>query len=85
MACVTALSAGKLNLAERTADPNRPGISMQTLSRFLPVNRPPDQPAVPLTGVRFLPPLEPPTVRDFAAFEEHVEGVAASVAGGTRC
>jgi 2-keto-4-pentenoate hydratase/2-oxohepta-3-ene-1,7-dioic acid hydratase in catechol pathway len=40
------------------------------------------QPAVPLTGVRFLPPLEPPTVRDFAAFEEHVEGVAASVAGG---
>src|SRR6201997_4232737 len=40
------------------------------------------QPAVPLTSVRFLPPLEPPTVRDFAAFEEHVEGVAASVAGG---
>ena len=33
------------------------------------------QPAVPLTSVRFLPPLEPPTVRDFAAFEEHVEGL----------
>ena len=39
------------------------------------------QPAVPLRAVRLLPPLEPPTVRDFVAFEEHVEGVAASVGG----
>ena len=29
--------------------------------------------------VRLLPPLAAPTVRDFVAFEEHVEGVAASV------
>ncbi len=36
-------------------------------------------PAVPLPGVRLLPPLAAPTVRDFVAFEEHVEGVAASV------
>ena len=36
-------------------------------------------PAVPLAAVRLLPPLAPPTVRDFVAFEEHVEGVAASV------
>ncbi|HEY3878794.1 MAG TPA: fumarylacetoacetate hydrolase family protein [Trebonia sp.] len=35
--------------------------------------------AVPLDAVRLLPPLEAPTVRDFVAFEEHVEGVAASV------
>jgi 2-keto-4-pentenoate hydratase/2-oxohepta-3-ene-1,7-dioic acid hydratase in catechol pathway len=35
------------------------------------------EPAVPLTAVRLLPPLAPPTVRDFVAFEEHVEGVAA--------
>jgi len=28
---------------------------------------------VPLTAVRLLPPLAPPTVRDFVAFEEHVE------------
>ncbi|HEX3714818.1 MAG TPA: fumarylacetoacetate hydrolase family protein [Trebonia sp.] len=36
-------------------------------------------PAVPLDYVRLLPPLAAPTVRDFVAFEEHVEGVAASV------
>ena len=35
--------------------------------------------AVPLDAVRLLPPLAAPTVRDFVAFEEHVEGVAASV------
>jgi len=39
------------------------------------------QPAVPLDAVRLLPPLAAPTVRDFVAFEEHVEGVAASVGG----
>jgi 2-keto-4-pentenoate hydratase/2-oxohepta-3-ene-1,7-dioic acid hydratase in catechol pathway len=37
--------------------------------------------AVPLDGVRLLPPLEPPTVRDFVAFEEHVEGVRKSIDG----
>jgi len=36
-----------------------------------------DGPAVPLTAVRLLPPLEAPSVRDFVAFEEHVEGMAA--------
>jgi 2-keto-4-pentenoate hydratase/2-oxohepta-3-ene-1,7-dioic acid hydratase in catechol pathway len=35
--------------------------------------------AVQLDTVRLLPPLAAPTVRDFVAFEEHVEGVAASV------
>jgi 2-keto-4-pentenoate hydratase/2-oxohepta-3-ene-1,7-dioic acid hydratase in catechol pathway len=39
-------------------------------------------PAVPLAEVRLLPPLEAPTVRDFVAFEEHVEGVVKSVSGG---
>ncbi|MFG1643491.1 fumarylacetoacetate hydrolase family protein [Amycolatopsis sp. NPDC049252] len=34
-------------------------------------------PAVPLAEVRLLPPLEPPSVRDFVAFEEHVEGMVA--------
>ncbi|GGM93892.1 hydroxylase [Lentzea pudingi] len=38
---------------------------------------------VPLDQVRLLPPLDPPTVRDFVAFEEHVEGVVASVSGGS--
>jgi 2-keto-4-pentenoate hydratase/2-oxohepta-3-ene-1,7-dioic acid hydratase in catechol pathway len=36
-------------------------------------------PAVPHGAVRLLPPLQPPTVRDFVAFEEHVEGVVRSV------
>jgi 2-keto-4-pentenoate hydratase/2-oxohepta-3-ene-1,7-dioic acid hydratase in catechol pathway len=38
-------------------------------------------PAVPLHEVTLLPPLAPPTVRDFVAFEEHVEGVRRSVSG----
>lgn len=38
--------------------------------------------AVPLDDqVRLLPPLAPPTVRDFVAFEEHVEGVRKSIDG----
>ena len=41
-----------------------------------------DGPAVPLSAVRLLPPLEAPSVRDFVAFEEHVEGMAAG-GGGT--
>lgn len=38
---------------------------------------------VPLDSVRLLPPLEPPSVRDFVTFEEHVEGVRRSVSGQT--
>jgi 2-keto-4-pentenoate hydratase/2-oxohepta-3-ene-1,7-dioic acid hydratase in catechol pathway len=41
-----------------------------------------DGPAVPLEAVRLLPPLDPPTIRDFVAFEEHVAGVVASVGDG---
>ncbi|MFI5551926.1 fumarylacetoacetate hydrolase family protein [Streptomyces sp. NPDC051738] len=37
--------------------------------------------AVPLSDVTLLPPLQPPTVRDFVTFEEHVEGVRRSVDG----
>jgi 2-keto-4-pentenoate hydratase/2-oxohepta-3-ene-1,7-dioic acid hydratase in catechol pathway len=40
-------------------------------------------PAVPLADVRLLPPLEPPSVRDFVAFEEHVEGVRKAVDGAS--
>jgi 2-keto-4-pentenoate hydratase/2-oxohepta-3-ene-1,7-dioic acid hydratase in catechol pathway len=32
--------------------------------------------AVPLSAVRLLPPLAAPTVRDFVAFEEHVDGLS---------
>ena len=38
-------------------------------------------PAVPLAEVRLMPPLQAPTVRDFVAFEEHVEGVRKSIDG----
>ncbi|MEU0941220.1 fumarylacetoacetate hydrolase family protein [Streptomyces canus] len=34
-----------------------------------------------VSEVRLLPPLHPPTVRDFVTFEEHVEGVRRSVDG----
>jgi 2-keto-4-pentenoate hydratase/2-oxohepta-3-ene-1,7-dioic acid hydratase in catechol pathway len=40
------------------------------------------EPATPLDdGIRLLPPLAPPTVRDYVTFEEHVEGVRRSVDG----
>lgn len=43
-----------------------------------------DKPAGPhASEVRLLPPLQPPTVRDFVTFEEHVEGVRRSVDGAT--
>ncbi|WP_106399472.1 fumarylacetoacetate hydrolase family protein [Actinocorallia populi] len=38
-------------------------------------------PGIPLADVRLLAPIEPPAVRDFVAFEEHVEGVRRSVDG----
>ena len=38
-------------------------------------------PAVPVENVRLLPPLQAPTVRDFVAFEEHVEGVRKAIDG----
>jgi 2-keto-4-pentenoate hydratase/2-oxohepta-3-ene-1,7-dioic acid hydratase in catechol pathway len=42
----------------------------------------PDIPAGPhVSEVRLRPPLQPPTVRDFVTFEEHVEGVRRSVDG----
>ncbi|MEV6259003.1 fumarylacetoacetate hydrolase family protein [Nocardia sp. NPDC051911] len=41
-----------------------------------------DGPALPLESVRLLPPLAPPTIRDFAAFEEHAEGMAKSMSDG---
>jgi 2-keto-4-pentenoate hydratase/2-oxohepta-3-ene-1,7-dioic acid hydratase in catechol pathway len=40
-----------------------------------------DGPAVPAESVRLLPPLQAPTVRDFVAFEEHVEGVRKAIDG----
>lgn len=39
------------------------------------------QPGPHVCEVRLLPPLQPPTVRDFVTFEEHVEGVRRSVDG----
>jgi 2-keto-4-pentenoate hydratase/2-oxohepta-3-ene-1,7-dioic acid hydratase in catechol pathway len=40
-------------------------------------------PPIPLAQVRLLAPVEPPTVRDFVTFEEHVEGVRRSVDGAS--
>jgi len=38
---------------------------------------------VPIAEVELLPPLVPASVRDFVAFEEHVEGVTASIDGAS--
>lgn len=40
-----------------------------------------DAPGEALADVRLLAPVDPPAVRDFVAFEEHVEGVSAGVEG----
>lgn len=40
-----------------------------------------DAPSIELREVRLLAPLQPKTMRDFVAFEEHVEGVRRSVDG----
>jgi 2-keto-4-pentenoate hydratase/2-oxohepta-3-ene-1,7-dioic acid hydratase in catechol pathway len=40
-----------------------------------------DGDAVPIAGLRLLPPVDAPTVRDFVAFEEHVEGMVAAAPG----
>ncbi|WNZ07377.1 fumarylacetoacetate hydrolase family protein [Streptomyces sp. 11x1] len=43
-----------------------------------------DVPAGPhVSEVRLLAPLQPPTVRDFVTFEEHVEGVRRAIDGAT--
>jgi len=39
------------------------------------------EPTLPLAEVRLLSPLEPASVRDFVAFEEHVQGVRRSIDG----
>ncbi|MCX4767789.1 fumarylacetoacetate hydrolase family protein [Streptomyces sp. NBC_01275] len=67
----------------------RCGVVQDTAVRSLPdgaspldaLRVAPVGPAVPLTDVRLLPPLQPPTIRDFVTFEEHVEGVRRSVDG----
>src|SRR5699024_2549095 len=39
--------------------------------------------SVPVDSVRLLAPLTPSTIRDFVAFEEHVEGVTGSIDGAS--
>jgi len=38
--------------------------------------------ATPVESVRLLPPLDPPSIRDFSAFEAHVAGVVAGLGSG---
>ncbi|WP_409349987.1 fumarylacetoacetate hydrolase family protein [Rathayibacter soli] len=40
--------------------------------------------SVPLGHVTLLPPLHPPSIRDFIAFEQHVEGVSMGAPSGAR-
>lgn len=59
-----------------------PGTTVLGLLRAGPLHEARTVDTVPLAGLRLLPPVEAPTVRDFVAFEEHVEGVVRSVSGG---
>ncbi|NNN28822.1 fumarylacetoacetate hydrolase family protein [Streptomyces sp. S3(2020)] len=68
----------------------RVGVVEDTVVRRLPDGTSPVEaafgvrpvgPAVPLSDVRLLAPLQPPTIRDFVTFEEHVEGVRRSIDG----
>ena len=52
---------------------------MRAAQRLL--DRVADTPGTPLAEVRLLAPLVPASIRDFVAFEEHVEGVSAGVEG----
>ncbi|WP_067811862.1 fumarylacetoacetate hydrolase family protein [Actinomadura kijaniata] len=54
------------------------GVTALTATGDAPTGEP-----VPLAEVRLLPPVQPPSVRDFVAFEEHVEGVRAAVDGAS--
>jgi 2-keto-4-pentenoate hydratase/2-oxohepta-3-ene-1,7-dioic acid hydratase in catechol pathway len=68
----------------------RVGVVEDTVVRHLPDGTSPVEAAfgvrpagtaVPLTDVHLLAPLQPPTIRDFVTFEEHVEGVRSSIDG----
>src|SRR5690242_3313629 len=56
------------------------GLDVRTLIES-GVESPPVGDGVPLTEVRLRAPLRPASIRDFVAFEEHVEGVRRSVDG----
>jgi 2-keto-4-pentenoate hydratase/2-oxohepta-3-ene-1,7-dioic acid hydratase in catechol pathway len=63
--------------------PLRAGVAMLDVVRAgLPVDLDrwlADEPTMALADLALLAPLEPPTIRDFVAFEEHVEGVRRSL------
>jgi 2-keto-4-pentenoate hydratase/2-oxohepta-3-ene-1,7-dioic acid hydratase in catechol pathway len=75
--------AGVLEGAE--VRPLRPGVTVLDVVRAgLPVDLAlwvSDEPVLPLDGLELDVPWRPPTVRDFVAFEEHVEGVRKAIDG----
>jgi 2-keto-4-pentenoate hydratase/2-oxohepta-3-ene-1,7-dioic acid hydratase in catechol pathway len=92
MRLATVLHDGHVETAVRVDDERlrlldgRPGL-LELVRRGLPTllaagDR--DGVVVEQQRVRFLPPLHPPSIRDFVAFEEHVEGVVRSVTAGAR-
>ena len=54
----------------------------EALTRYRDVEVPGSAPQ--LSEVTLLAPLRPPSIRDFVAFEEHVEGVTASIDGASQ-
>jgi len=63
-----------------TVSPFPDGTTLLGLIRSGRLTEPPRAGApIALSEVRLLPPVEPPAVRDFVTFEEHVEGVRRSI------
>jgi 2-keto-4-pentenoate hydratase/2-oxohepta-3-ene-1,7-dioic acid hydratase in catechol pathway len=75
-------AAGGGVVSDAGIHPLPPGVTVLDLVRAgLPAaieagTRALGEPAVALDAVRLLPPLAAPTVRDFVAFEEHVDGMS---------
>jgi 2-keto-4-pentenoate hydratase/2-oxohepta-3-ene-1,7-dioic acid hydratase in catechol pathway len=59
----------------------RPLPAEATLVEALTAPAPPEPtgPAIPLSNVRLRAPLDPPSIRDFSAFEQHIEGVVLNI------
>ncbi|MBA9006798.1 fumarylacetoacetate hydrolase family protein [Thermomonospora cellulosilytica] len=82
MRLATIEHAGRTQAAVVAGDAVHPlGVPLLDLIRSGTLPDVPPGPGVPLAEVTLRAPLEPPTVRDFVAFEEHVEGVRRAVSG----
>jgi 2-keto-4-pentenoate hydratase/2-oxohepta-3-ene-1,7-dioic acid hydratase in catechol pathway len=69
-------------VADDRVHPFPDGVDVRTVIES-GVDAPPTGDGIPLTDVRLRAPLRPASIRDFVAFEEHVEGVRRSIDGAS--